>query len=230
MKVELKNLTKKFDDKTALDDVNLVFKNGCVIGLIGPNGSGKTTLMKLLNGLIIPTSGEISFDGNPVGVYSKQRISYLPDKNYINGRLTVNQVLDLFNGFYDDFNMEKANRLLDELELPRNQRIKTLSKGTKAKVQLVFVMSRDAELYLLDEPIGGVDPVVRDYILETIISNYNENATVIISTHLIQEVENFLDEVIMINDGRIGLVDSVDNIREKHGKSVDQMFKEVVNS
>ncbi len=228
MNVEIQNLTKEYGKVKALDNISLHLKKGCIIGLLGPNGSGKTTLIKLLNGLIQPTSGSLFFDGNGVGVYSKARISYLPDQNYVNEYLTVDELVTMFSDFYDDFNKEKVEKLIGQLELPRDKKIKALSKGTKEKVQLCLVMSRDAELYLLDEPIGGVDPLARDYILETIITNYNPDATVVISTHLIQDVENILDEVIMIKKGSILLEESVDNIRERTGKSVNELFKEMM--
>ncbi len=228
MNVEIKNLTKQFGTVKALDNVSIQIKKGCIVGLLGPNGSGKTTLIKLMNGLIQPTSGEVTFDGRIPGVYSKNKISYLPDQNYINENLTVDELVELFSDFYEDFDMAKSEDLIGRLGLPRDKKIKSLSKGTKEKVQLCLVMSRNAELYLLDEPIGGVDPLARDYILETIITNYNPEATVIISTHLIQDIENILDEVIMIKDGVVLLVDSVDNIKEQNGKSINDMFKEVM--
>lgn len=228
MKIEIMNLSKKYGSLYALQNVNLTLGQGRIVGLLGPNGSGKTTLIKLLNGLIQPTQGQILMDGQKPGVYSKSKISYLPDKTYLNSQMTVEQLVDLFGDFYADFNFSKADDLLKRLNIPVQQKLKTLSKGTQEKVQLALVMSREAEAYILDEPIGGVDPVGRDYILQTIISQYNRNATVIISTHLINDVENILDDVIMIKNGSIFLYDSVENIREREGKSIDEMFKEVM--
>ncbi|RRD95111.1 ABC transporter ATP-binding protein [Clostridiales bacterium COT073_COT-073] len=228
MKIEIMNLSKKYGSLYALQNVNLTLGQGRIVGLLGPNGSGKTTLIKLLNGLIQPTQGQILMDGQKPGVYSKSKISYLPDKTYLNSQMTVEQLVDLFGDFYADFNFSKADDLLKRLNIPVQQKLKTLSKGTQEKVQLALVMSREAEAYILDEPIGGVDPVGRDYILQTIISQYNRNATVIISTHLISDVENVLDDVIMIKNGGIFLYDSVENIREREGKSIDEMFKEVM--
>lgn len=228
MKIEMIQLGKKYGSFPALQQVNLTLGQGRIIGLLGPNGSGKTTLIKLLNGLIQPSEGQILLDGQKPGSYSKSKISYLPDKSYLNSQMTVEQLVDLFTDFYSDFNVPKADNLLKSLNIPIQKKLKTLSKGTQEKVQLALVMSREAEVYCLDEPIGGVDPVARDYILQTIISQYNRNATVIISTHLIYEVENILDDVIMIKNGRIFLYDSVENIRERERKSVDEMFKEVM--
>ena len=228
MKIEMIQLGKKFGSFPALQNVNLTLGQGRIVGLLGPNGSGKTTLIKLLNGLIQPSTGKILLDGKKPGPESKARISYLPDKTYLNSQMTVEQLVDLFADFYADFNVTKVNGLLHDLNIPVQKKMKTLSKGTQEKVQLALVMSREAEVYCLDEPIGGVDPVARDYILQTIISQYNREALVIISTHLIYEVENVLDDVIMIKNGNIFLYDSVENIREREQKSVDEMFREVM--
>lgn len=228
MKIEMIQLGKKFGSFPALQNVNLTLGQGRIVGLLGPNGSGKTTLIKLLNGLIQPSTGKILLDGKKPGPESKARISYLPDKTYLNSQMTVEQLVDLFADFYTDFNVTKVNGLLHDLNIPVQKKMKTLSKGTQEKVQLALVMSREAEVYCLDEPIGGVDPVARDYILQTIISQYNREALVIISTHLIYEVENVLDDVIMIKNGNIFLYDSVENIREREQKSVDEMFREVM--
>lgn len=228
MRVEIHQLSKNYGPLVALSNVNLTLGQGRIIGLLGPNGSGKTTLIKLMNGLIQPTQGKILYDGQEPGVYSKSKISYLPDKSYLNAHMTVEQLVDFFVDFYDDFNVQKADQLLKSLNIPLQQKLKTLSKGTQEKVQLALVMSRDAELYILDEPIGGVDPVARDYIIQTIITQYNPNATVIISTHLIYDIENILDDVIMIKNGSVFLYDSVENIRERDGKSIDEMFREVM--
>ncbi len=228
MKIEMIQLGKKYGSFPALQNVNLTLGQGRIIGLLGPNGSGKTTLIKLLNGLIQPSTGQILLDGQKPGPESKAKISYLPDKSYLNAQMTVEQLVDLFADFYTDFNVAKVNNLLQDLNIPVQKKLKTLSKGTQEKVQLALVMSREAEVYCLDEPIGGVDPVARDYILQTIISQYNRNALVLISTHLIYDVENVLDDVIMIKNGSIFLYGSVENIREREHKSVDEMFREVM--
>ena len=228
MKIEMIQLGKKYGSFPALQNVNLTLGQGRIIGLLGPNGSGKTTLIKLLNGLIQPSTGQILLNGQKPGPESKAKISYLPDKSYLNAQMTVEQLVDLFADFYTDFNVAKVNNLLQDLNIPVQKKLKTLSKGTQDKVQLALVMSREAEVYCLDEPIGGVDPVARDYILQTIISQYNRNALVLISTHLIYDVENVLDDVIMIKNGSIFLYDSVENIREREQKSVDEMFREVM--
>ncbi|MPN35559.1 ABC transporter ATP-binding protein YtrB [bioreactor metagenome] len=194
---------------------------------MGPNGSGKTTLLKIVAGLLTPTSGTVLVDNQPVGEGTKALISYLPERTYLPDWMTVEDCLDYFVDFYADFDMARAREMLSRLNVPANKRMKQLSKGTREKMQLVLVMSRRAKLYLLDEPIGGVDPAARDYILDTIISNYSENATILISTHLIADVEKILDEVIFINQGNIVLVSTVDDIREKENKSVDTLFREV---
>ena len=197
------------------------------IGLLGPNGSGKTTVIKLLNGLLQPTSGTVTIDGQAPGIHTHSVVSYLPDRAYLNDWMKVCDLIDFFADFYADFDRVKANDMLKTLDISPLSRLKTLSKGTKEKVQLILVMSRQAQLYLLDEPIGGVDPAARDYILDTIISNYTENATVVISTHLIADIEKVLDEVVFISAGQIALQSSVDDIREGQGKSVDTLFREV---
>ena len=225
--LECANLSKIYKNAIALSGVNLQIKKGRIVGLLGPNGSGKTTLIKLANGLLTPTMGDILIDGKPIGVETKKIVSYLPDHNFLTGWMTVNQMIEYFSDFYSDFNPDRADKMLESLGIDRTKKIKTLSKGTKEKVALILVMSREAELYLLDEPIAGVDPATRDYILRTIIANYNENATIIISTHLISDVEQILSDVIFINHGDIVLCDTVDNIRENEGKSVDELFREV---
>ena len=225
--LECRNLSKRFGNVQALDAVNLTIEPGRVIGLLGPNGSGKTTLLKLANGLLTPTGGEILIGGVAPGNESHRMVSYLPDRPYLAEWMKVRQLLDFFQDFYSDFDREKATEMLLRLNIDVNMRIKEMSKGTREKAQLILVMSRKAKLYLLDEPIGGVDPATRDYILETIIRNYNPEASVIISTHLIADVEQALDDVIFISQGKIMLQSSVDEIREKHGMSVDQYFREV---
>lgn len=225
--LECKSLTKKFSALNALSNVNLNLERGRIIGLLGPNGSGKTTLIKLINGLLVPSSGSILVDGKAPGIETKKIVSYLPEKTYLPEWMKVSDTLEFFQDFYSDFDQKKAYEMLDRLHLDPGKRMKTLSKGTKEKVQLILVMSRKADLYCLDEPIGGVDPAARDYILNTIISNYNENATVLISTHLIADIEKVLDEVVFIKDGNVSLHASVDDIRSKEGKSVDTLFREV---
>ena len=227
MLVECKDLFKNYGTKTALSNVNLNIERGRIIGLLGPNGSGKTTLIKLLSGILTASSGEALISEKKIGVETKRIVSYLPERTYLSQWMTVKQTVDYFKDFYSDFSEETAYDMLAKLDIKPSDRLKTMSKGTKEKVQLILVMSRNAELYLLDEPIGGVDPAARDYILKTIISNYNENASIIISTHLISDVENILDEVIFLKNGCITLHSSVDEIREQHGKSVDALFREV---
>lgn len=225
--LECRNLVKQYGYRPALKGINLQIERGRIVGLLGPNGSGKSTLIKLANGLITPTAGEILIDGKAPGEESKKIVSYLPDKNYLNEWMTVQQLIDFFTDFYEDFSSTTAIEMLQRLNISLKDRLKNLSKGTKEKVQLILVMSRKAQLYLLDEPIGGVDPAARDYILHTIISNYNENASVVISTHLISDVESILDDVIFISQGEIVLTCSVDEIREQRDQSVDALFREV---
>lgn len=220
-------LTKQYGSKAALDNLNLTLPRGRIIGLLGPNGSGKTTLIKLINGLLAPTAGQLYINGNEPGPDTKKVVSYLPERTYFNSWMKVNDILDFFCDFYADFRRNRAEDMLQRLGIDPTARLSTMSKGTKEKVQLIMVMSRDADLYCLDEPIGGVDPAARDYILHTIISNYNENASVLISTHLISDIENVLDDVIFIQNGHIRLHTSVDAIREQEGKSVDTLFREV---
>ncbi len=225
--LECKDLTMSYGSKKALENIDLKIEPGRVVGLLGPNGSGKTTLIKLANGLLTPTSGEILINGEKPGVNSKRRVSYLSDKRYLAPWMSVKQLMDFFGDFYADFSREKAEEMLKRLGLDEKQRIKQMSKGTIEKVQLIMVMSREADLYLLDEPIGGVDPATRDYILDTIIKNYNPTASVIISTHLISDVEQILDDVIFISNSHIELMTTVDDIREQHNTSVDGYFREV---
>ena len=220
-------LTKKYGTLTALDNVSFNVERGKIVGLLGPNGSGKTTLIKTANGLLTATGGEILICGEKPGVETKRRTAYLSDCLSLPQWLSVGGLVDFYADFFENFNTQKAKQMMESLNLDPDKKLKTLSKGTKEKVQLVLTMSRDADLYLLDEPMGGVDPATRDYILNTIISNYSENSTVVISTHLIADVEQILDEVIFISQGQIVLQKSVDEIRETQGKSVDQMFREV---
>lgn len=221
------NLCKSYGKKQALNNLNLSLTKGKIIGLLGPNGSGKTTFIKILNGLLTPTSGEAVIDGKNIGIESKKIVSYLPDCVSLPEWMKINELINFYKNFYEDFNSEKAYIMLENLKIDPDDKFKTLSKGNKEKVQLILVMSREAKLYLLDEPMGGVDPATRDYILNTIISNYSENSTVIISTHLIADVEKILDEVLFINNGEIVIQDTVDNIRDNQGKSIDTLFREV---
>lgn len=225
--LECRNLVKSYGNKLALEGIDLSMKSGRIVGLLGPNGSGKSTLIKLANGLLTPTSGELLINGNKPGIETKKIVSYLPERTYLADWMKVSDIINFFKDFYEDFNVEKAYDMLSKLNINANDKLKTMSKGTKEKVQLILVMSREAELYFLDEPIAGVDPAARDYILNTIISNYNENATVVISTHLISDIEQILDDVIFISYGKIYLSKSVDEIREEEGKSVDALFREV---
>ena len=221
------NLTKKYNRLTALDNIDLTIESGKIIGLLGPNGSGKTTLIKLINGLLTPTSGNVYIMGQKPGVESKKVVSYLPDNNFLNSWMTAEQIIDFFKEFYDDFRPELALDMLNKLGVSKETRLKNLSKGNKEKVCLILIMSRNANLYVLDEPIAAVDPATRDYIVSTIINNYNPEASVIISTHLIADIEPALDEAIFIDKGKIVLHKSIDEIREEHGKSVDELFREV---
>lgn len=225
--LECKNLTKRYGSFTAIDHINLAIESGHIIGLLGPNGSGKTTLIKMMNGLLTPTSGELYMREQPIGVESKMHISYLPDHTYLNMNQRVSDVIQFFADFYEDFDTARAYNMLQTLQIHPNMRLKSMSKGTKEKVQLVLVMSRRADLYILDEPIAGVDPAARDFILNVILSNYEPEASILISTHLIADIENILDEVIFIQNGQIRLASSVDDIRENQGKSVDALFREV---
>ena len=221
------NLTKRYSNITALNDVTITLTSGKIVGLLGPTGSGKTTLIKLINGLLTADSGSLTVNGNPPGVESKKEVAYLPDNNYLNSYMTVRQIVNFFKDFYADFREELAYEMLTKLGVSPDMKLKTLSKGNKEKVCLILTMSRNAKLYVLDEPIAGVDPAARDYVIRTIINNYNPDATVLISTHLISDIEQVLDEVIFLKDGRVVLHKTVDEIREEHQKSVDELFREV---
>ena len=223
--LEINNLNKSFDNKEILKDINLSIQSGKIIGLLGKNGVGKTTLIKLINDLLTPTSGEILIKGQKIGVETKKVISYLPERTYLNKQMKVSEVISYFEDFYDNFDSEKAKKLLKDLDLDINQKLTQMSKGMQEKVQLVLVMSRNADLYVLDEPLGGVDPATRDYILDTILSNFNENASVIISTHLISDIEKILDEVIFIDKGQIVLQSDADKLRNKENASIDEIFR-----
>ena len=223
--LEIKNLNKKYDEKYVLKDVDLKVTSGKIIGWLGKNGAGKTTLIKLINDLLTPTSGEILVKGNKIGVETKKAISYLPERTYLNKQMKVSEVIDYFSDFYENFDSDKAKRLLKDLDLDINLPLTKMSKGMQEKVGLVLVMSRSADLYILDEPLGGVDPATRDYILDTILSNFNENASVIISTHLISDIERILDEVIFIDKGKIVLQSDADKLRKKEKASIDEIFR-----
>lgn len=224
--LEIKNLIKKYHTKNVIDDISLNVDSGKIVGLLGPNGSGKTTLIKLLAGLLTATSGDILIDNKEIGIETKAIVSFLPDRPYFANWMKVHDILAFFADFYRDFSMKKATEMLKLLNIGVNDRIKTMSKGTKEKLNLVLVMSRAARLYLLDEPIAGVDPAARDYILRTIISNYSEDSSVIITTHHIADVEKILDDVIFLNEGKIELNSAVEDLREERGKSVDEIFRE----
>lgn len=223
--LECTNLNKNYGNKTVLKNINLTIPRGKIIGLLGKNGTGKTTLIKLINDLLAPTSGKITINGNNVGVESKKIISYLPERTYLDKSMTIDKVIEFFENFYDNFDSKKARKLLRDLDLDTHQKLSKMSKGMQEKVQLVLVMSRSADLYILDEPLGGVDPATRDYILDTILTNFNEGASVIISTHLISDIERILDEVIFIDKGKIVLQSDSDELRKKEGKSIDEIFR-----
>lgn len=225
--LECRELTKKYGHKTALNHLNLTLESGKIIGLLGPNGSGKTTLIKLINGLLTPTEGAVTINGIKPGSETKKTIAYLPDRSYLNDWMTVKELVEFFADFYEDFRSARAYDMLETLHIDPKDRLKTLSKGTKEKIQLILVMCRNASLYILDEPIAGVDPAARDFIIHTIINNYNPASSVLISTHLIADIESILDDVIFIKDGLVTLHKSVDDIRMDEGKSVDTLFREV---
>lgn len=226
--VEIRQLTKTYNGRfPAINNLNLDLERGKIIGLLGPNGSGKTTLIKMMNGLLTPNHGQILINGVAPGIQTKKKVSYLPERTYLSNSMKVREIVDLFCDFYADFSKEKAYNMLSSLKIDSSAKLKTLSKGTKEKVQLILVMSRAADLYILDEPIAGVDPAARDYILKTIITNYSENATILLSTHLISDIENVLDEVIFLRYGQLLMHTTVDDIRENKGKSVDAYFREV---
>lgn len=224
--LEIKNVSKSYGRKKALDSINLTIESGKIIGLLGPNGSGKTTLIKLINDLLKPDHGEILINGKPIGIESKRVISYLPERTYLSMDMKVNELIRYFEDFYEDFDSAKAYELLEHLHLNAEDKLKTMSKGMKEKVQLILVMSRRADLYILDEPIGGVDPASRDYILDTILTNFNENASIILSTHLISDIERVLDEVVFIKDGKMVRHTDSDTLRTETGKTIDELFRE----
>lgn len=226
MLLELKNVSKSYGPKKVLKNINLSIEEGKIVGLLGPNGSGKSTMIKLINDLLVPDSGEILIKGEKPGMASKKIIAYLPERTYLNQNWTVRETLSFFQDFYDNFDREKAEKLLKKLGIKETDALKTMSKGTKEKVQLILVMSRNADLYILDEPIGGVDPAARDYILDTILTNFKDGASILISTHLISDVERILDDVVFLSDGTIREHQSADQLRQKYDASIDQIFRE----
>ncbi len=223
--VKCNNLCKEFDNKKVLKDINLTIPKGKIIGLLGKNGMGKTTLLKLINDLLTPTSGEVLINGKKPNINSKKIISYLPERTYLDKSMKVSQILTFFDEFYDNFNKDKAIKLLKDLDLDINSKVSKMSKGMQEKLQLILVMSREAGLYILDEPLGGVDPATRDYILDTILSNFSEGSSVIISTHIISDIERILDDVIFIDKGKIVLTSSADELRKKENASIDEIFR-----
>ena len=223
--VKCKDLCKEFDNKKVLNKINLTINDGKIVGLLGKNGMGKTTLIKLINDLLTPTSGEVLIKGEKPGINSKKIISYLPERTYLDKNMKIEQIIKFFTEFYEDFNKKRAIKLLKDLDLDMNLRINKMSKGMQEKLQLILVMSRDAELYILDEPLGGVDPATRDYILNTILSNFREGASIIISTHIISDIERILDDVIFIDKGKIILNTSADQLRKKEKASIDEIFR-----
>ncbi len=223
--LECRDLCKSFDNRVILDNVNIKIERGKIVGLLGKNGQGKTTLIKLINDLLTPTSGEVLINGKKPSIESKKIISYLPERTYFDKSMKVSDIIKYFKEFYDNFNEEKALKLLDDLELDKNLHLAKMSKGMQEKVELILVMSREADLYILDEPLGGVDPATRDYILDTILSNFKDGASVIISTHLIADIERILDEVIFIDKGKIILTGDADTIRKKEKASIDEIFR-----
>lgn len=225
--IRCEHLTKRYGNLTALNDISFTLGSGKIVGLLGPNGSGKTTFIKIVNGLLTPTEGQVLIDGQCPGPAIKAKIAYLPDSIYLNSWMTVEQIVAYFSDFYADFDPERAYEMLERLGITPKMRLKSLSKGNKEKVCLILVMSRQARLYILDEPIAGVDPAARDYVISTIINNYNPEATVLISTHLISDIEQVLDEVLFLQQGNLILQKTVDEIREEKGKSVDELFREV---
>ena len=225
--VQFNHVTKQYGDKKALDDISFTLEPGKIYGLLGPNGSGKSTAIKIINDLLKPTSGTVQINGLAPGVESKKIISYLPDRSYLNDWMKVEDAFKLFEDFYEDFDRNRAEEMLKSLNIASDARLKTLSKGTLEKVQLILIMARRAKLYILDEPIAGVDPAAREYILQTILSNYGEESSILISTHLITDIEKVLDEVLFLQNGRIVLQGAVDDIRAEHGKSIDGLFREV---
>ncbi len=225
--VETKNLSKSYFNKKALDNLNLNIESGKVVGILGPNGSGKTTLIKILTGLLRQSSGEVKVDGHDVGVYTKSIVSYLPDRNFLYKWMSIEDACEFYKDFYSDFNEERFEELLKFMKLEKNMKVEELSKGMHEKLNLSLVLSRNAKLYVLDEPIAGVDPVARDQILDAIINNYNENSSMLITTHLVRDMENLFDEVVFLREGNIVLEGNAEALREEHGRQIDDIYKEI---
>lgn len=223
--LKVENLSKSYGKKEILKNINFTIKEGRIVGLLGKNGVGKTTIIKLINDLLTKDKGTITINNQEIGIESKKQISYLPERTYLDKTMKVKQVIKFFEEFYEDFDSEKAHKLLKDLNLDENEKIAKMSKGMQEKVQLVLVMSRKAKLYILDEPLGGVDPATRDYILDTILTNFNDNASIIISTHLISDIERILDDVIFVDKGKIILAEEADKLREKENTSIDEIFR-----
>lgn len=224
--VDFKNIKKSYGKKEVLKGIDISIPKGKIVGILGPNGSGKSTMIKLINGLLHPDSGSVEINGIVPSIETKKLVSYLPERTYLNDWMKVKDILEFFSDFYKDFDINKANEMMKSLKVDKNEKLKTMSKGTKEKVQLILVMSRRADLYILDEPIGGVDPAARSYILKTILSNYSQDSTLLIATHLISEIENICDEIIFISNGEVVLQGDVEEIREEKGKSIDTLFRE----
>ena len=225
--VEFKHVYKSFDKKEILKDVNFTIEKGKIVGLLGKNGMGKTTIIKLLNDLLTPTSGEILVNGKNIGIESKKTISFLPERSYLDKKMTIKQIFNYFCDFYTDFNLEKARKLLNDLNLKEEDRINKMSKGMIEKLQLILVMSREVELYVLDEPLGGVDPATRAYIVDTILNNLNDGASMMISTLLVDDIERIIDHVIFVNNGEIVLSEDADKLRDEHNDSIENIFREM---
>lgn len=225
--VEIKNLTKNYFNKRALDSLNLNIEEGKVVGILGPNGSGKTTLIKILTGLLRQSKGEVFIDGHNIGVHTKSVVSYLPDRNFLYNWMNIEDACDFYKDFYSDFDEKKFEELLDFMKLEKNMKVTSLSKGMHEKLNLSLVLSRNAKLYILDEPIAGVDPVARDQILDAIINNYNEKSSMIITTHLVRDMENIFDDVVFLKDGEIILQGNAESLREQKGKQIDDLYKEI---
>ena len=224
--IKLENVVKRYGKKEALKGINLDIPKGKIVGLLGPNGSGKSTMIKLLNGLLQPDEGNIEIVGMKPSIETKKIVSYLPERTYLSEWMKMKDLLKFFSDFYEDFDLEKAEEMIEALNINIDEKIKDMSKGTKEKVQLILVMSRNADVYILDEPIGGVDPAARSFIMRTILQNFSEESTLIIATHLISEIENICDEIIFLSYGEIKLQGNVDEIREEKGKSIDALFRE----
>lgn len=225
--LEIKHLSKDYGNKVALNDVNISISKGKIVGLLGPNGSGKSTMIKLINGLLQPSDGEILINGMHPSIETKAVVAYLSERTYLSEWMKVEELINFFDDFYVDFDRAKALEMVEALKIDRKSKIKSMSKGTKEKVQLILVMSRKASIYILDEPIGGVDPAAREYILNTIIKNYSEDSSIVLATHFIQEIESLCDDIIFLNNGKVVLEGNVDDIKAEKGKSIDALFREV---